>query len=94
MSRARNNPPAPGALCSATLTTQPYPCSDPAVWLVFFTDKQTGEKENRNACGAHLNRLLDVLRPQAEYSREMFRVLPWEDVMAAQKAQPDNSEGS
>ncbi|MET7363189.1 hypothetical protein ABZS76_32795 [Streptomyces sp. NPDC005562] len=74
------------------MTTQPYPCGDPAVWLVFFMRKETGEKENRNACGAHLNRLLDTLSPLAEFSREMFRVIPWEAVMAAQRAKADGGE--
>lgn len=51
MSRALKNPPAPGAFCSATQTTRLYPCHDPAVWLMFFVDKETCKKENRNACG-------------------------------------------
>ncbi|MFE0136108.1 hypothetical protein ACFWY6_31755 [Streptomyces sp. NPDC059037] len=76
MSRGRKNPPAPGAFSSAAQTTRLCPCRDPAVWLMFFVGKETGKKENRNACGAHVNRLLNVLTPRAEYSREMFRVIP------------------
>ncbi|MFF1717213.1 hypothetical protein [Streptomyces sp. NPDC058268] len=67
------------------MTTQPYPCRDPAVWLVFHVDKASGENRNSNACGAHLNRLLATLIPEAEFSREMFRVIAWESAMAAKE---------
>jgi hypothetical protein len=79
----RKNPPAPGEYCDAKKGQ--YGCNDPAVWLVFFDDKETGETKHKNACGGHLNRLCDDLTPEAEYHRAMFRVIPWAAAVAAHK---------
>jgi hypothetical protein len=57
------------------------------VWLVFYTCDETGETKHVSACGSHLGKLLSELTPEAEYSREMFRVLPWTAVMAAHQEQ-------
>lgn len=93
MTRARSKPPAPGAYCNATTSRYRSQCNDPAVWLVFFVDKATGDPKHQNACGGHLNRLLADLTPLAEYSREMFRVLPWVLVMK-QKREEDAAEAA
>lgn len=85
MTRRRNNPPAPGQYCDATRTRFPDPCRDPAVWLVFYVDEKTGETVNKSACGGHLNKLCADLTAHASFSREMFRVLPWEAVLAEHK---------
>ncbi|MFJ4902957.1 hypothetical protein [Streptomyces sp. NPDC088727] len=82
MSRARKNPPAPGEYCDSDSSRGGFKCNDPAVFLVFFADDKTGETKHQNACGAHLGRLVTHLTPGVEYSREMFRVLPWEKVIA------------
>lgn len=82
MTMPRKNPPAPGKYCDATRTRYPAPCNDPAVWIVFYAHKRTGEKKQKNACGGHLNKLLADLVPEAEYSREMFRVIPWATALA------------
>ncbi|MFI0966976.1 hypothetical protein ACH4S8_37180 [Streptomyces sp. NPDC021080] len=81
MTNRRKVWPAPGQHCSSTKGQRP--CYDPAVWVVFYADKETCETKHANACGGHLNRLCDDLTPQAEYSREMFRVLPWAAIVAA-----------
>ncbi len=85
MSKARKAPPAAGQYCDVPYTTGGYQCHDPAVWLVFYADRETDETKHDNACGAHLNRLLALRRSQVEYSREQFRVLAWEDVVAASR---------
>lgn len=85
MGLPRKNPPAPGEYCSTTTTRYPGPCGSPAVWLVFYACDKTGEAKNANACGSHLGKLLAELTPEAEYSREMFRVLPWDVAIAEHK---------
>ncbi|MGW1436780.1 hypothetical protein ACWD7M_16215 [Streptomyces griseus] len=82
MSNRRKNPPAPGVYCDAITSTGGYPCSDPAVFLVFYAAEKTGKEKRESACGAHLGKLVQMRTPVAEFSREMFRVIPWETVMA------------
>lgn len=93
MTMPRKNPPAPGEFCDATRTRYPGPCSDPAVFIVWWHDKDTGEQHRDNACGAHLGKLVTMRQDQAEFSREMFRVVPWEVAIAesAKKSAPETA---
>lgn len=86
MSRGRKNAPAPGTHCSATLTTAKRACRDPAVWMVLFVEKNSGDQDSAYACAAHLNRVLSVCVPRAMFSNDMFRVLPLETWMRETRA--------
>lgn len=81
MSR-RKTPPAPGQHCDATRTRSPGQCYDSAVFIVWWQDKNTGEEHRENACGAHLGKLITMRQDRAEFSREMFRVVPWSVAIA------------
>lgn len=65
-----------GAYCDSTRSSYKGPCNDPALWVVYWVDAEAGEVETNYACAYHLHKLLVELTPKAEFSREMFRVLP------------------
>lgn len=72
--------------CQSTYTRgYELPCSYPAEWLIFWSHAETGELGKGFACAQHLHKLLIKLVPDAEYSREMFRVLPWAEVLRRQE---------
>lgn len=89
MTRARKNPPAPGEYCDATYTSVDRQCNDPAVYLVRWAHKETGEQKHANACGGHPGRIIEMHRAEAEFSREQFRVLVWEDIVARHRAKAE-----
>lgn len=86
MTRRRSNPPAPGQYCDATMTRYGGQCNDPAVYIVRWIDEDTGEEKHDNACGGHTNRIMEMRRSRAEFSREQFRCIFWEDAIAYSKA--------
>ncbi|MFF4482954.1 hypothetical protein ACFY1A_38935 [Streptomyces sp. NPDC001520] len=43
---------------------------------MYWADKETQTAQTNHACAHHLDKLLIELSPKAEFSREMFRVIP------------------
>jgi hypothetical protein len=69
--------PSPhGLYCDSTRSRHGGNCNDPALWVVYWGNPEADEVETNYACAYHLHKLLVELTPKAEFSREMFRVLP------------------
>ncbi|MFI1166591.1 hypothetical protein ACH4UM_24045 [Streptomyces sp. NPDC020801] len=81
--------PSPhGLYCEGTRSSYKAPCNDPALWVVYWGDPKADEVKTNYACAYHLHKLLVELTPKAEFSREMFRVLPL-DMIAEWNARQD-----
>jgi hypothetical protein len=65
-----------GLYCDSSRSRYKGKCSDPALWVVYWGDPAADEVKTNYACAYHLHKLLVELTSKAEFSREMFRVLP------------------
>ncbi|MER6092526.1 hypothetical protein [Streptomyces bluensis] len=80
------------AYCDSTGSSYKGKCHDPALWVVFWAAPESDESKTNYACAYHLHKLLVELASKAEFSREMFRVLPLDMVMewdSRQKTETD-----
>lgn len=82
---------AHGLYCDSTRSRHGGNCNDPALWVVYWGDPEVDEIKTNYACAYHLHKLLVELTPKAEFSREMFRVLPL-DAIADWKASQETEQ--
>ncbi|MEV8063979.1 hypothetical protein AB0P37_48245 [Streptomyces antimycoticus] len=75
-----------GLYCDSTHSSFTGKCHDAARWVVYWADEETQTLQTSYACAHHLHKLLTELSPKAEFSREMFRVIPL-DKLADWRAQ-------
>ncbi|MFI5687882.1 hypothetical protein [Streptomyces sp. NPDC051636] len=80
--------PSPhGLYCEGARSRHKAPCNDPAIWVVYWGDPEADEVKTNYACAYHLHQLLTELKQKAEFSREMFRVLPLDKLAEWMKQQ-------
>ncbi|WP_438453146.1 hypothetical protein [Streptomyces asiaticus] len=69
-----------GLYCHSTHSRFEGKCNAPARWVVHWADEETRTLMTNYACAHHLHKLLVGLTPKAEFSREMFRVIPLDEL--------------
>ncbi|MDN3059376.1 hypothetical protein PH213_33550 [Streptomyces sp. SRF1] len=69
-----------GLYCDSTRSRFEGKCNDAARWVVYWADEGTHTLMTNYACAHHLHKLLVELIPKAEFSREMFRVIPLDEL--------------
>ncbi|MEU4898573.1 hypothetical protein AB0B12_39320 [Streptomyces sp. NPDC044780] len=65
-----------GLYCDSAHSRFEGKCHEAARWVVYWVDENTQTLQTNHACAHHLHKLLVELSPKAEFSREMFRVIP------------------
>ena len=87
-------PATHGLYCGSTRSSYKGKCNDPALWVVYWGDPETDETKTDYACAYHLHKLLVGLTPKAEFSREMFRVLPLDKLSEWMKQQEQSDQNA